>query len=192
MTTSVVWHPACRLHQAGAGHPERPERIATVLEALRAPDLTSLLTWSEAAPADRAALERVHPAAYLDGLAALAGRGGGALDPDTYLGARSWEAALASAGVAISAVDAALLPLGVEKESRAYSPHLTLARSGSGRPQHAAGDTSNRQFARLQEKLAARPAPDFGTMTAREFFLYQSKLMRGGAVYSKLTRFELH
>ena len=95
------------------------------------------------------------------------------------------------AGLA-SAVDAALLPLGIEKESRAYSPHLTLARSGSGRPQRAAGDKSNRQFARLQEKLAARPAPDFGTMTAREFFLYQSKLMRGGAVYSKLARFELH
>jgi len=95
------------------------------------------------------------------------------------------------AGLA-SAVDAALLLLGIEKASRAYSPHLTLARSGSAKPQRVAGDTSNRQFARLQEKLAARPAPDFGTMTAREFFLYQSKLMRGGAVYSKLTRFELH
>ena len=94
------------------------------------------------------------------------------------------------AGLA-SAVDAALLPLGIEKESRAYSPHLTLARSGSAKPQRVAGDTSNRQFARLQEKLAARPAPDFGTMAAREFFLYQSKLMRGGAVYSKLARFEL-
>src|SRR5439155_1703590 len=37
MTTPVVWHPACRLHQAGAGHPERPERVAAVLDALRAP-----------------------------------------------------------------------------------------------------------------------------------------------------------
>ncbi len=108
MTTSVVWHPACYLHQAGAGHPERPERIAAVLEALRAPELTPHLSWVEAVPAERAALERVHPAAYLDALAALADRGGGALDPDTYLGAASWEAALASAGVAIRAVDAAL------------------------------------------------------------------------------------
>ena len=112
MTTSVVWHPACRLHQAGAGHPERPERIAAVLEALRAPELTPQVVWTEAVPAGRAALERVHPAAYLDGLAALAGRGGGALDPDTYLGARSWDGALASAGVAIGAVDAALARTG--------------------------------------------------------------------------------
>src|SRR5438445_4680775 len=112
MSTSVVWHPACRLHQAGAGHPERPERIAAVLEALRAPELTPQVVWTEAVPAGRAALERVHPAAYLDGLAALAGRGGGALDPDTYLGARSWDGALASAGVAIGAVDAALARTG--------------------------------------------------------------------------------
>jgi len=112
VTTSVVWHPACRLHQAGPGHPERPERIATVLEALRAPELTPHVAWAEAVPASRPALERVHPAAYLDGLAALASRGGGALDPDTYLGARSWEAALASAGVAIGAVEAALARAG--------------------------------------------------------------------------------
>ena len=89
-------------------------------------------------------------------------------------------------------ISARLTKLGIAEEDRPYSPHLTLARSGSAKPQRAAGDKPNRQFARLQEKLAARPAPDFGTMTAREFFLYQSKLMRGGAVYSKLTRFELH
>src|SRR2546428_3017035 len=98
MSTSVVWHPACRLHQAGAGHPERPERIAAVLEALRAPALAADVEWVEAAPALREALERVHPPRYLDALEALAARGGGPLDPDTVLGPRSWEAALASAG----------------------------------------------------------------------------------------------
>jgi 2'-5' RNA ligase len=36
------------------------------------------------------------------------------------------------------------------------------------------------------------PAPDFGTMTAREFFLYQSQLSRSGARYTKLERFALH
>src|SRR3989442_207100 len=98
MSTSVVWHPACRLHQAGAGHPERPERIAAVLEALRAPALAADVEWVEAAPALREALERVHPPRHLDALAALAARGGGPLDPDTVLGPRSLEAARASAG----------------------------------------------------------------------------------------------
>ena len=105
MSTSVVWHPACALHQAGAGHPERPERIAAVLEALRAPALAADVEWVEAAPAPREALERVHPPRYLDALEALAARGGGPLDPDTVLGPRSWEAALASAGVALTAVE---------------------------------------------------------------------------------------
>ena len=30
------------------------------------------------------------------------------------------------------------------------------------------------------------PELDFGTMAAREFFLYQSQLMRGGARYTKI------
>jgi acetoin utilization deacetylase AcuC-like enzyme len=79
-----------------------------VLAALHAPTLEPVVTWMEAAPADRAALERVHPAAYLDGLAGLAVAGGGPLDGDTYLGAHSWEAAIASAGVALRAVEAGL------------------------------------------------------------------------------------
>jgi len=79
-----------------------------VLEALRAPALTTSITWVEAAPADRTALERVHPAAYLDALGALAAKGGGAIDPDTYLGPRSWESVLASAGVAGRGVEEGL------------------------------------------------------------------------------------
>ncbi|HEY6092310.1 MAG TPA: histone deacetylase [Gemmatimonadales bacterium] len=105
---AVVWNPACRHHYGGAGHPERPQRFETVLEALRRPALTAAVTWVEGAPAERAALERVHPPEYIETLAALAARGGGALDPDTFLGARSWESVLASAGVALRAVDEGL------------------------------------------------------------------------------------
>jgi 2'-5' RNA ligase len=43
----------------------------------------------------------------------------------------------------------------------------------------------------LQERLGAEPGPHFGTMTAQEFFLYQSQIMRGGARYTKLQRFAL-
>jgi acetoin utilization deacetylase AcuC-like enzyme len=103
--TAVVWHPACRKHYGGAGHPERPQRIEAVLDALHGPDLESLVTWVEAVPAARAALERVHPAAYLDSLEAIAAQGGGALDADTFLGPSSWESVLASAGVALAAVE---------------------------------------------------------------------------------------
>src|SRR5919197_5725547 len=96
----VVHHPACRLHDPGAGHPERPERIDAVLGALRAPDLAGHLAWREARPATREQLERVHPAQYLEGLERLAHAGGGALDADTVMSGASWDAVLAAAGVA--------------------------------------------------------------------------------------------
>ena len=105
--TSVVWHPSCRLHNAGAGHPERPERIEVVLDALRQPD-TLDVAWIEAIPAGREHLLAVHDSDYLELLGSLDQRGGGALDADTFLAARSLEAALASAGVARTAVERAL------------------------------------------------------------------------------------
>jgi len=60
----------------------------------------------EAAPATREAIERVHPAEYVDLLQRMATAGGGVLDGDTIMGPRSWEAMLSGAGVAIGAVDA--------------------------------------------------------------------------------------
>jgi 2'-5' RNA ligase len=91
------------------------------------------------------------------------------------------------------AVDQAVSNLGIPKEERSFSPHLTLARggSGSGSPRRQKTDRSNRSFQKLQEKLAAMPLPDFGTMTAHEFFLYESQIMRGGARYTKIAHFEL-
>ncbi|HEV2112679.1 MAG TPA: RNA 2',3'-cyclic phosphodiesterase, partial [Terriglobales bacterium] len=88
-------------------------------------------------------------------------------------------------------IDEALAPLGIAREAHAFTPHITLARSGSGRPQLKAGDARNSRFALLQKRLAAMLPPDLGTMTAREFFLYQSKTAPTGAVYTKLARFEL-
>lgn len=90
-------------------------------------------------------------------------------------------------------VDAAMHGLGIAKEDHAFSPHLTLARGsgGSGAPRRQHYDRANKNFQRLQEKLAGLPAPEFGTMTAREFFLYQSRLSPGGSSYTKLERFAL-
>ena len=90
-------------------------------------------------------------------------------------------------------IDDRMPTLGIPKEDRAFSPHLTLARGagGSGSPRRNKADAPNRIFQRLQEKLAALPPPEFGTMTAREFFLYQSQLSPKGSKYTKLARFDL-
>lgn len=96
-------------------------------------------------------------------------------------------------GALAKAVDDVTHSLGIPPEDHLYSPHLTLARrgGGSGAPDWRKGDGPNLGFRVLQEKLAALPAPEFGTMTAREFFLYESHILRGGARYSKIARFAL-
>jgi RNA 2',3'-cyclic 3'-phosphodiesterase len=91
------------------------------------------------------------------------------------------------------AVDRTLARLGIPQEEHGFHPHLTLARGGggSGSPGRIKGDAPNRNFQLLQQKLEALPAPEFGTMTAREFCLYQSQLMRGGSRYTKIAQFPL-
>jgi RNA 2',3'-cyclic 3'-phosphodiesterase len=89
-------------------------------------------------------------------------------------------------------IDEATFTLGIPKEEHVFSPHLTLARGGrSGGPRWRKEDAPNQNFKKLQEKMAALPTPDFGTMTAREFFLYQSQLSAGGSRYTKLTSYPL-
>jgi RNA 2',3'-cyclic 3'-phosphodiesterase len=105
-----------------------------------------------------------------------------------------WIGIAASRGLAALArsVDETTAGLGVPKEAHAFSPHLTLARrGGSGAPHGLKNDRPNPVFQLLQKRLAAMPALDFGTITAREFYLYQSQLMRGGARYTKIARFGL-
>ncbi len=91
-------------------------------------------------------------------------------------------------------IDTATAELGIPREDRPYSPHLTLARGGgrsSGSPKWREGDGPNSVFAMLERRLAAMSELEFGTMTAHEFILYQSQLSRGGSKYTKLQRFPL-
>lgn len=91
------------------------------------------------------------------------------------------------------AIDNTMPALGIAKQERAFSPHLTAARSsgGSGSPRWRKGDGPKRSFQHLQERLAALATPEFGTMTPREFFLYQSQLSPKGSKYTKLAKFTL-
>lgn len=95
----LLTDPAMADH-AATGHPERPERLEAaaqgVSDGAAAADAT--LDRPPVEAADDPALRLVHPAWYLERLDAAATRGGGWVDPDTYLGPRSMAAARLAAG----------------------------------------------------------------------------------------------
>jgi RNA 2',3'-cyclic 3'-phosphodiesterase len=92
-------------------------------------------------------------------------------------------------------VDERLAALNIPKEEHAFNPHLTLARgarASTAPSEHKARHDQSGSLRQLQERLEALSAPEFGTMTAREFFLYQSQLLPDGSKYTKLAGFALH
>ena len=70
--------------------------------------------------------------------------------------------------------------LGIPKENRRFSAHLTLGRLRADDKLLAV-----REILRRQEPL------ELGAFTAEEFVLYESQLSPGGSIYRKLARFPL-
>jgi acetoin utilization deacetylase AcuC-like enzyme len=93
-----------REHDAGAGHPERPERLDAIRLGLLDADLEGRLESIAPRDATGQELRRVHTAAHVEAVAATAGRTV-RFDPDTQAGPRSYAAALLAAGAACDAVD---------------------------------------------------------------------------------------
>ena len=105
MRTLYLTHPSAALHEMGAGHPERPDRIRAVEQAL-AGEAFAGLTRASAPSAAREAILRVHPSDYLEAIeTALPTQGYVRLDGDTVMNASTLEACLHAAGGACHAVD---------------------------------------------------------------------------------------
>jgi acetoin utilization deacetylase AcuC-like enzyme len=96
-------HPLSLEHDTGR-HPENPDRIRAIEMALEAQDWHGL-ELIEAPAASPEELLRVHPQSHIDAIESLSEVGGGFIDADTVLSARSYDAALRSAGAAAHAVD---------------------------------------------------------------------------------------
>ena len=109
MTVALFTHPAGLDHDTGPGHPECPDRLRAVLQALEHPDFVSLLR--EVSPeATVEQLERVHPPDYVRAILAIRPPVGDMvqLDGDTFMSHGSREAILRACGGAVAAVDAVM------------------------------------------------------------------------------------
>jgi acetoin utilization deacetylase AcuC-like enzyme len=106
MTVALYTHTDMLDHRPGERHPERPERLRAVIDALDdAADLD--LEPCEAPLAEEVDLMRVHSQAYVDTIFGVSpGADPLMLDPDTFMSAGSLNAARRAAGAAIAAVRA--------------------------------------------------------------------------------------
>jgi len=105
MSTLLLSHPACLNHLTPAGHPERPDRLRAIEQALE-DEKFQMLARAEAprGPLDIIAL--CHPADYIEAIRdASPSQGLVRLDADTAMSPGSYEAALRAVGGAKAAVD---------------------------------------------------------------------------------------
>ncbi len=104
MTTCYAYDPIEQQHTL-SGHPENRGRLATTMRLLNGDGILDRLESTPVVAASQERLQRVHPRQYIERVAQMAHAGGGHLDPDTYVVAGSYDAALASAGALIGVVN---------------------------------------------------------------------------------------
>jgi acetoin utilization deacetylase AcuC-like enzyme len=105
LTTLLITHPASLDHLTGPGHPERPDRIRAVEQALSEP-LFEPLERAEAPRATQADLQLAHSPEYVAAvLQSSPSEGMLRLDADTIMSPGSLEAAKRAVGGALWAVD---------------------------------------------------------------------------------------
>ena len=109
MTSALLHHRIFDRHEVADGHPECPQRLSSITDALHARHLYDHLLHVDARAATREELERVHAAWYLEMLEARApSEGFEHLDPDTWLSPNTLPAARHAAGAAVLATELVL------------------------------------------------------------------------------------
>jgi acetoin utilization deacetylase AcuC-like enzyme len=110
MSVALVTHADCILHEMGMHHPESPERLKAVLDALDVSGFGGQLAEREAPEATDEELARVHREAHVETVRGRAPDDDdyAFLDPDTSMNVRSLSAALRAAGAVVHATDLVL------------------------------------------------------------------------------------
>jgi acetoin utilization deacetylase AcuC-like enzyme len=103
---AFLYHEGCLEHDAGPGHPERPERVRAIRDHLEARGMLGRLQVIAPVPCPVEAIARVHDPGYIEAVREACRRAPQRLDPDTAVSHASWAAALLAAGGAVAACDA--------------------------------------------------------------------------------------
>lgn len=116
---SFIYHPDALLHDTGPGHPERRQRVETVVSHLMSTDLWGAMDHRRPEEAPMESMSAVHAASYLESVERRTANGETLLDDgDTRICAASWRAARLAAGAAM---------LGIEMACSAERSHVFAA-----------------------------------------------------------------
>lgn len=101
----VVHGPDERAHQVPVGHPESVDRIDAVQRGIEVVEARSSLEVIVGRHAEPGELELVHTPDHIRSIRRLSEHGGGAVDPDTYASAGTFDAACGAAGAGLVAAE---------------------------------------------------------------------------------------
>lgn len=110
---SIIYSDEFLEHKTGMLHPERPERLTAIVEALKTFPGEQLKWHSPTSIKQRHSslmtiIEKVHSRSYVETVAEIANRGGGNLDGDTPVSAKSYDVALLAVSAWLDGVDLVL------------------------------------------------------------------------------------
>jgi acetoin utilization deacetylase AcuC-like enzyme len=91
------YRDVCLEHDTGSRHPERPDRLRAIRRAL---SRLHGVTYENPEESSVEAVKAVHDSDYVDQVREFCADGGGSWDADTVAVEATWDAALASAGIA--------------------------------------------------------------------------------------------
>ncbi len=92
-------------HQPGVGHPESPERLRVIYEALDKECIAEHFLFPRFDPVSKDILRLNHSATLVEQVAATQGQSHAYLDADTQTSARSYEAACLAAGAVVDGIN---------------------------------------------------------------------------------------
>ncbi|UCD56735.1 MAG: histone deacetylase [Candidatus Hydrogenedentota bacterium] len=103
--TGLVYHPIYMEHLPGSWHPERPERLTAIVQAIEEAGLKDILLNLTPSACPREYLAAVHTERLIRSIESLCGPTTQHIDADTAVSEKSFEAALFAAGAGIVAAD---------------------------------------------------------------------------------------
>ncbi len=105
----VIYSEEFLKHDNGRFHPERPERLTAVVNALKAAPWADKIEWHLPTPVETRPvmplLQQAHDRRYIELVEKIARQGGGMLDADTPISARSYDIALLAVSAWLDGVD---------------------------------------------------------------------------------------